>query len=172
MNIIPAQAPNGLADVLAHFGDPKPRIVDGQWVVDRQWEEANLTTLFHPFLPKGRIYLHRLILVPTRNVLDRWQARVAAGDPYRLRTFGCFQPRAIRGTNGLAMSMHTLAIAWDANADTNPMIVDIDVDDPRRQTEKDIPDPWIADAKAEGFFYGGEFVHRFDPQHFQMATGC
>lgn len=170
--VIPPRAPNGLAEVIATYGDPKARIVGGEWIVDRAWEDANLTTLFHPFLPKGRIYLHRLILAPTRNVLNRWQARVAAGDPYRLRTFGCFQPRAQRGTRGLVVSMHTFAIAWDVNADTNPMIVDIDIDDPRRQTAKDIPDAWIADAKAEGLFYGGEFRHRFDPQHFQLATGC
>lgn len=175
MDIIPVQAPNGLADVLAHYGDPKPKIVNGVWVVDRQWEAANMTTIHHPLIPDAqhnKLYIHSLAAPSFLRVLERWTARIAGGDTYRVLKLGCFQPRAIRGSHGLAMSMHTLGIAVDLNADTNPLIVDIDPDDPRRRTAKDIPDPWIADWKAEGWFWGGEFGHRFDPQHGQLATGC
>lgn len=172
LDIIPVLAPSGLADIIDHYGDPKIRIGnDGAWKVDPAWESANCITVQHGLLPRGKLYVHRYIAQPTLNVLDRWSARIAAGDPYKLRTMGCFAPRAQRGSNGLLASTHSWAIAWDVNADTNPLITNIEIDDARRQTAKDIPDAWIADAQAEGFFWGGSFSHRFDPQHFQLARG-
>lgn len=170
-DIIPPLAPNGLAEIIEHFGDPKVQIVNGEWVVDRAWESANMVTIQHPLMPKGKLFVHHLVARPMLNLLERWSARIQAGDPYRVRTLGSFAPRAQRGSNGFIPSTHTWGIAFDLNADTNPLISNIDPDDSRRRTNKDIPDAWIADARAEGWFWGGAFLRRFDAMHFQMATG-
>lgn len=170
--VIPPQAPNGLVDIVAHYGDPRvSRASDGSWTVDPAWESANCITVQHGLLPRGKLYVHRYIAQPLLRTLDRWAARIQAGDAYRVVSMACFAPRAQRGSNGLLASTHSWAIAFDLNPDTNKLILGIDPDDPRRATEKDIPDEWIADAEAEGFFWGGRFHSRFDPMHFQMATG-
>jgi hypothetical protein len=162
--------PNGLAEILAAYGDPQVRVnAKGAWKVDPQWERANLETIRHPLLPRGKLYVHRRVGPQMMRLLDRWQVRISAGDPYRVRTLGCFAPRAQRGAT-LAPSTHTWAIAWDLNADRNQLISPCEPDDPRR-SKKDIPDAWIADAELEGFFWGGHFRRRFDPMHFQACTG-
>lgn len=169
---IPVRSPNGLAEIIAHYGDPKvTRSQDGEWTVDSKWESANMASLFHPLLPRGRIYCHRLVADPLKHVLGRWNARVVAGDAYKVQTLGCFAPRAQRGSNGLLASTHTWGIAFDLNADTNRLISPCDPDDARRHTAKDIPDAWIDDAEAEGWTWGGAFQRRYDPMHFQLATG-
>jgi hypothetical protein len=180
-DVIPPLAPNGLAGIIEHYGDPKvSRDQDGNWTVDPAWERANCITVQHGLLPRGKLYVHQFVAQPLLRKLDRWAARIAAGDPYRLRTMGCFQPRAQRGSNGLLASTHSFAIAEDTNGDTNRLIMNIDPEDPRRRTcpliidgevWRDIPDEWVADAEAEGWFWGGRFHNRFDPMHFQMATG-
>jgi len=80
-------------------------------------------------------------------------------------------PRAQRGSAGLVASTHTWGIAFDLNADTNRLISPCDSADPRRATLRDVPDAWVSDAAAEGWFWGGSFKKRFDPMHFQLATG-
>lgn len=172
MITVPPQAPNGLAEIIAHYGDPKiTRNQDGSWAVDPKWESANCITVQHGLLPRGKLYVHRFIAQPFLRTLDRWAARIAAGDVYRVASMACFSPRAQRGSNGLLASTHSWAIAFDLNPDTNALITGIDIDDPRRLTMLDIPRPWIDDAKAEGWFWGGEFHSRFDPMHFQLTTG-
>lgn len=174
-DIIPVQAPNGLADIITHYGDPKiTRNQDGSWAVDAKWESDNMVIIAHPMIParqSGRLYIHKLAAPSFIRVLNRWQARIDAGDPYRVKTLGCFNPRAQRGSNGLLASMHTWGAAVDLNADDNPMISPCDPDDPRRQTETDIPRAWFDDWIAEGWFMGRDFQHRFDPQHGQLAQG-
>lgn len=168
-DVIPPRVPNGLAEVIAAYGDPAPHIVHGDWVVDPQWEMKYMTTLAHPFLPHGKIYCNRVIVDMLRNVLDDWQT--IGG--YTIRTFGCYAPRAQRGSNGFVMSIHTVGAAFDLNADQNPIIYPCYPSDPRRTDPAncDIPVAWIEAAKARGWFWGGEFSRRFDPQHFQAATG-
>lgn len=178
--IIPPQAPNGLPEIIQVYGDPKVQIVNGEWQVDISWESANMVTIHHPLMPKGKLYVHHLVAQPMLNLLERWSARIAAGDPYRVLTLGSFAPRAQRGSSGLVASTHTWGIAFDLNADTNLLISPCDFDDPKRrafplvvngQIWRDIPLAWVDDARAEGWFYGGAFLHRFDPMHFQFCSG-
>lgn len=168
---IPVQAPNGLDEILAHYGDPHLQLVDGAWTVDSQWESANMTMIAHPLFPSGKLYVHRLVAAPMLRVFDRWRMRIAAGDPYRVRMLGCFAPRAQRGSFSLIPSTHSWGIAFDVNADANPLIAPCLPEDPRRKTAKDIPGEWINDAKLEGWFWGGEFRTRFDAMHFQLCSG-
>lgn len=170
MLTIPSLAPDGLDAVKDTFGDPHLQLVDGAWKVDPRWEATSCGILYHPILPMGRIYCHVLVQAPLHRLLDRWKARQDAGDTYKILTFGCFNPRMIRGAP-TSISMHSFAIAFDLNAATNPMVV-CEEADPRRATGRDIPDDWDADAIAEGWFSGRNFKHRYDPQHYQFATGC
>jgi hypothetical protein len=175
MDVIPVQAPNGLQEIVAHYGDPKIRVEpDGSWGVDPAWESANMIRFGHELIPPNRrgareLYMHRIVAPVWGRVLDRWATRIQAGDPYRVLTMSCFAPRAKRG--GTNASVHSWGAAVDVNADTNRLIAPCAPDDPRRQTARDMPDAWIADARAEGFMWGGDFGGRFDPMHFQMATG-
>jgi hypothetical protein len=170
-NVIPVQAPCGLAEIIAHYGDPRiVKSADG-WTVDAAWEAASCSSIQHGLLPRGKLYCHNLVQQPLLQLLDRWSGRIQAGDPFQVKTLGCFSPRAQRGSSGLVPSTHTWAIAFDLNADDNPLIIGIQPDDPRRKTAKTIPDAWISDALEIGWFWGGTFRNRFDPQHFQMASG-
>lgn len=167
--VIPPRVPNGLQEIITTYGEPRPHIVGSDWVVDPAWESANMTTLHHAFLPHGKIYCHRLVVDMLSATLDDWQA--IGG--YAIRTFGCFAPRAQRGSNGFIPSTHTWGIAFDLNADQNPLIYPC-YDGDERKTDgqhKDIPDAWIDAACKRGWFWGGRFSRRFDPQHFQAATG-
>lgn len=174
--LIPPRAPNGWTEVFAAYGDPKVQKNPNGWTVDAAWERDNTTIVAHPLLvgttPHGRLEMHKLVAPYFLRMLDMWQARIDAGSAWRPKHFACFAPRAQRGSKGLVMSLHSLAIAFDVDPDENELIEDIDLEDPRRQTAKKIPDEFIADARKCGFFWGGDFQHRFDPMHFQLATGC
>jgi hypothetical protein len=162
---IPPQAPHGLAEILAAYGDPK---FDGRRV-DRKWEGENLITLHGlPLIPGGQIHVHKLVALPLQLAL----ADCARIGGYQIYSFGCFSPRAQRGSKGL-LSTHTWAIAVDINGPSNRLISPCFENDPRRTAPgaRDIPDAWVAAFKARGFFWGGDFSHRFDPMHFQFATG-
>lgn len=170
-DVIPPLAPHGYADVVAHYGDPKIQMLPTGWTVDPAWESANCVTVQHGLLPRGKLYCHRLVATPLLRLLDRWSARIQAGDPFRVKTLGCFAPRAQRGSNGLVPSMHTFAIAFDLNANDNLLVTNVSPGINRKGLAKTIPDAWIADAEAEGWFWGGNFQTQWDPMHFQLATG-
>lgn len=171
--VIPPQAPHGYAEIIAHYGDPKIRKNgDGSWSCDPKWESDNCITVRHGLLPTGKLFVHKLVAQPLLRTLDRWAARIAAGDQYRVRTLGCYSPRAQRGSAGLIPSTHSWAIAFDLNADQNPLITGLSGPaDPRRYQWGDIPLAWAQDAIAEGWFWGRDFQTRCDGQHFQLASG-
>lgn len=155
--------PHGLAEIYAAYGDPKYR-PPGQ--VDAAWESENMVTVRD--LPLWRIpkRVHRLAADPLRRAL----ARCEAIGGYTLVSLGTFAPRAQRGSNGFLLSTHTWGIAVDLNADTNPLVAPCYEDDPRR-SQFDLPPTWVAAFEAEGWTWGGRFKHRFDPMHFQLASG-
>jgi hypothetical protein len=167
--VIPPRIPDGLQEIIATYGDPKPHIIDGDWIVDPQWEMRCMTTLHHDLLPHGRVYCHRLVVDALQAVLDDWKA--IGG--YTIKTFGCFAPRAQRGSNGFIASTHSWGIAFDINAEQNKLISPCYRGDPRRDAAGccDIPGEWIAAARRRCWFWGGDFERRFDPMHFQLARG-
>ena len=182
-DVIPPRVPHGYAEIIAYFGDPKPtRGPDGEWTVDQAWERANMVSFAHPMIPTGscrrcgaqqhgRLFVHRLFVDPMKRTLDGWAQLQRDGSNYAIDHLACFAPRAQRGSNGLLPSVHTWGAAFDLNPEDNQLIVGIDVDDQRRRTDRTIPDSWVAVAKADGLTWGGDFVHRFDPMHFQAASG-
>lgn len=162
-DVIPPRAPNGLAEIMATYGDPKYR---PPGVVDAAWESANMVTVRDLPLVNHKLYMHRLIATPLRRAL----ARCAVIGGYELTRIGCYAPRAQRGSNGFLLSLHTWGVAVDINPEQNPLVTPCYEDDPRR-AGYDIPDGWIRAFEDEGWMWGGNFKHRFDPMHFQMATG-
>ena len=161
---IPLAVPDGLAGIMATYGDPGYR---PPGTVDIAWEAANMVTVRDLPLVGHKLYIHRLVAEPLRRALARC---ADAAESYQIHTIGCFAPRAMRGTNGLLLSTHTWGIAVDINPDQNKLVAPCEVDDPRR-SGYDIPDEWIKAFVAEGWVWGGAFKHRFDPMHFQLASG-
>lgn len=162
-DVIPPLAPNGLAEIIATYGDPKYRPPGN---VDPTWESANMVTVRDLPLVGHKLYVHRLVAIPLRRAL----ARCAVIGGYGIHTIGCFAPRAQRGSNGFLLSAHTWGIAVDINPEYNAMVAPCYEDDPRR-SQFDIPMTWIDAFKAEGWTWGGDFRRRFDPMHFQMCSG-
>lgn len=158
--------PHGYEAVVSYFGDPH---FDGT-TVDPKWENNNMVMARDLPLVTHSIYCHKYVEGPLRAALT---ACAALNDGYPIRKIGCFNPRLIRGSTD-HVSMHTFGIAFDINADQNPLIIGCPEGDPRRLDPRasDIPLGWIALWEQAGFFWGGRFSQRFDPQHFQLATGC
>jgi hypothetical protein len=74
------------------------------------------------------------------------------------RYSGIFNPRRIRGSN--RWSTHAWACAIDLDASNNPLW----------QAAGRFPEFVINAFKKQGAFWGGEFIHRPDPMHFQFAN--
>lgn len=169
--VIPPQAPYGLDQIVATYGDPKIRIdVHGEWVVDSAWERKYMKTIEHEILPLGRLYVNVVAAEAMLHVFDDWLA-LQKQDGYVVQRVGCFNPRAQRGSV-TRPSTHSWGIAIDLNPDDNKLII-CPKDDPRRLDPKNktIPDTWIAAWRARGFMWGGDFENRFDPMHGQLAKG-
>jgi hypothetical protein len=72
---------------------------------------------------------------------------------------GCFNVRNIRGVQGVP-SLHAFGLAIDLNAETNQL-----------GTEGDMPMEIVQIFKHHGMFWGGDFIHRKDPMHFELTDG-
>lgn len=71
---------------------------------------------------------------------------------------GCYVYRNIRCSSEL--SMHAFGLA-----------IDIDASEYGLGSSKRLPDSIVNIFKSKGFFYGGDFIHRKDPMHFEYTTG-
>jgi D-alanyl-D-alanine carboxypeptidase len=163
---MPPVRPNGSQQVIQTFGDPRPFVND-----KAQWEQQALQT--QP-LPRPLIYAydttqkitrvraHRLL---TEHLVATLEECLSRGVPLqRIKYGGCYQWRAKRTAAG-ELSLHTWGIAVDVEPAENPL-GEPWVDNGVRL------DPRIIHAfKDLGWFWGGDFQHTKDPQHFQWATG-
>ncbi len=161
------RVPRDYPEVIAFYGDPKfdPR----RGSIDATWERANMV-MIHALAPcVPRLYVHRLIVEPLQRAMAT--SLMTGWEP---RTMGCFSPRLKRGSKSPQVSLHTFGIAIDIDADANRLIVDCPPSDARRFTPgaRTIPDEVVTAFAAEGFAWGGAFLSRFDPMHFQLARGC
>jgi hypothetical protein len=163
---MPPVRPNGSQQVITTFGDPRSYVND-----KTQWEQQALLT--RP-LPRSLIYAydttqkitrvraHRLLADHLVATLEECLNR---GVPLqRLKYGGCYQWREKRTVAG-ELSLHTWGIAVDLDPAENPLGQPW-ANDGRRL------DPKVIQAfKDLGWFWGGDFQHTKDPQHFQWATG-
>lgn len=158
--------PVGIGGVEATFG----RLTfgpDGR--LTAAWERAHLGLFELPYpldnevIPGGHqvthLYCHRLLGPVFQDV---FRAIDDAGlREHAMGYGGCFNVRSIRGRPG-HMSLHAYGVALDLNAHDNPLGSD------ESHQHPDV----VALFKAHGFHWGGDFVGRKDPQHFQYAAGC
>jgi hypothetical protein len=91
------------------------------------------------------------------NAYGKDQARTEANN---LHWFGgCYAPRNVRGSSS-KLSTHAFAAAIDLDPEHEPM---------NRNHVSHMPQVVIDAFKAEGAFWGGDFINRQDPMHFQFA---
>lgn len=172
--IIPADGPpvpDGLAAVLATFGDPRPLLSpDGTLNQTNAalWERQTLTKATLPFSipidPKDPTKGEKTTFYAHHKLVSSFVAVFTEIDRLGLRGLvrswdGLYNFRPIRGTT-THISLHAWGAAVDLNAATNPLDQTGDMD------------PKLIDVFAHfGFFWGGNFQSRPDPMHFQYATG-
>jgi hypothetical protein len=143
---------HGRAELVQRYG--KVEVVNGE-IVTKGWESIWMTKCYLLGWPRA-VYLNRDVVDRAVRLFARWQELGG----YRIKSVGFFAPRAKRGNPGL-LSLHTYGIAFDLNADDNPM---------QHPLTTDIPRAWLDAADAEGWKWGGDFPTP-DPMHFQQAFG-
>lgn len=166
-------SPRGYAEIVAHYGDPlggRPARFapdrPGRLVVDKAWKDASLGWAKDLPAKAPPVYCHHLIVEPLRRALAR-----SAALGWAPSAIECWAPRLKRGVD--QVSIHCFGAAVDLDPDDNPLIVGCGPRDPRRFDPKrrTIPDAVVDAFADEGWFWGGNFSSRFDPMHFQWATG-
>jgi hypothetical protein len=163
--------PVGFDQVLAAFGDPRPLLAADGSITDENreaWERRTLArgTLAFP-IPvdpdnpgagtKTAFYAHHLLVPVFESVFAEIERLELQG---LVRSWdGIYNFRPIRGTTA-HISLHAFGAAIDLNANSNQLGTAGDMD------------PRIVEVFEHfGFFWGGRFLHRPDPMHFQYATG-
>jgi hypothetical protein len=125
-----------------HPTDPAPWLT--VWVVPDHLRQGRI--------PK-RIYCNVDAVLPLRTALTNIINR---GLVDQVRTWdGCFNIRPMRG--GSNYSLHSWGIAVDINAATN-----------RMGTEGDMSPELVQCWTDAGWKWGGEFLYRSDPMHFEL----
>ena len=147
------QIPVGLDEIIHIFGN----------IDDVQFEENNIVlfSLPYPLLyegtPVSRARCHRLVV---ENFQSAFEAIRSAGLDGGVKNYsGIYARRAIRGA-GSHPSTHSWGIAIDLEADRYPL-----------GSTNRFPDEVVQIFQNAGFFYGGDFLSRKDPMHFQLCKG-
>jgi len=158
-------APNGLAAIVAAFGDPMPFARD-DGTVDPKWELQTITRVTLPFpIPYSvnpatmitKIAVHKKLAPLFLAVFSDIQAQGLQGS---VKTYGGgYVARMKRGQ--AKPSTHTWGIAIDLNDRTNAM-----------GTAGDIDPALVALFEGYGFVWGGRWGGaNKDPMHFQYCSG-
>lgn len=147
--------PDGYMQLVARFGAIQVR---NDQVITPGWESAHMMIARADWMPTGRLYINRGIWPALQA---SFEACLALGDGYQIRTLGCFAPRCKR-VNG-DLSTHSWGVAIDLNADTNPLQAH------GGPVITDIPTAWIAEFQKRGFTSGLDFSGRKDPMHLQFC---
>ena len=177
------QAPNGLAEIKAMFGDP----ANSDGALNEAWESANIQKVAPPagwilyyqsdegLVQVSGIRIHRLLATSLVAVLaDIWAfagANLGAGaSTAQIQTWlhqrgldqhgGGFNFRKITGGQGL--SLHSFGIAIDWDPENNPR---------QKPLTKRLPDWWYEIWEKHGWSDGRLFTTP-DPMHVQFATGA
>lgn len=151
------QPPKGLAAIRATYGNIAITS-GGQIASPKTWESNNMIVVHETWLPKGKLYVNRLVWPSLKACFE---ACLALKDGYVIRTLGCFAPRAKR-VNG-ELSTHSWGIAVDLNADTNPLSFD-------GVLRTDIPEMWIKIFEDACWTWGGRWK-KPDAMHLQFCSG-
>jgi hypothetical protein len=159
--------PNGFAEVLAAYGDPRPLLsADGSLSPDNEalWQRQTLSRGTLPFpIPveagkvKTSFYAHHKLVSAFEAVFEEI-ARLGLQD--HIRSWGgIYNFRPIRGTTA-RLSLHCFGAAIDLNSESNKL-----------GSEGDMSPRVVEVFEHFGFLWGGNFRGRSDPMHFQYARG-
>lgn len=149
------QPPVGYVQLITRFGAIQ---VQNRQIVTPGWESAHMIMASADWMPTGRLYVNKGVWPALRSAFE---ACLALGDGYEIKTLGCFSPRPKR-VNG-DLSVHSWGAAVDLNADTNPLSFD-------GVLRTDIPATWVAEFEKRGFTWGGRWS-KPDAMHFQFVSG-
>ena len=150
--------PHGLIEIISAFGDPRLHMDD-----HAAWEAEAIASFDLPYplsfcdQPVRKIRTHKLVGEILVSVFDEILKSGLVEDATEYG--GCYNFRAIRGMPRF-ISTHTWGIAIDLNPSANPL-----------GGEADQNEDVVAIFKGHGFTWGGEFINRKDPMHFQFASG-
>lgn len=147
--------PVGYMQLIARYGAIQ---VQNRQIVTPGWESQHMMMAKADWMPTGRLYVNKAVWPSLQSAFE---ACLALGDGYQIKTLGCFAPRPKR-VNG-DLSVHSWGAAVDLNADTNPLSFD-------GVLRTDIPDAWVAEFERRGFTWGGRWG-RPDSMHFQFVSG-
>lgn len=147
------KTPNGLDEIIDVFGSLDTPNFEAKYI------EA--FTLPYPLFYEGtkvtRARCHYLIV---ENFQQAFEKIKNAGLQEQVKNYsGIFNNRPIRGESKHP-STHSWGIAIDLEADKYPL----------GSTQR-FPDNIVKVFEDAGFFYGGNFVSRKDPMHFQLCKG-
>lgn len=144
------KTPVGLDEIVQTFGDSS----------DPGFEAKNLKLfdLPYPLIFEGQTVKHaRCHKLLVDNFLQVFREIQAAGFESQVKNFGgIFNKRPQKG--GTKPSTHSWGIAIDLETKKFPL-----------GSSDRFPDEVVAIFKKAGFLYGGDFVSRKDPMHFQFA---
>lgn len=150
--------PTGWDQVKLVFGNPGYEELSGGNVdIDDAWEAKNLVVVEHVCGTKFNVRLHYKIVENFKTVFG---AALVDCPAYTVRMVGGYCPRHQRHNPKLPLSLHSYGVAVDFNWDTNPMGPTLD---------SDLPPAFIANFKAHGWEWGGDWKGIKDPMHFQFA---
>ncbi len=116
-------------------------------------------TLPYPLLYQGtKVTRGRCHHLAIENFQAAFEAILSAGLQAKVKNYsGIYNARPIRGQNAHP-STHSWGIAIDLESETYPL-----------GSTKRFPDKIVQIFGNAGFFYGGDFVSRKDPMHFQLC---
>jgi hypothetical protein len=155
--------PNGYAEIVATFGDPKKYLRD-DGTISPLWEARMASVPFPEPLPLGwdplvlarGARVHSFIADETRRVFE---LLAREGLWKKLRTFdGGYAWRPQRGSS-TKLSLHSFGAALDFDAATNQL-----------GTSGDMDQGVIQVFEAAGWSWGGRWA-RPDPMHYNFARG-
>jgi hypothetical protein len=145
------RTPVGLDEIISTFGS----------LDDPGFESNNIVTFALPYplyyenTKASDTRCHRLIV---ENFQSAFEAIKAANLMEQVRNFsGIYASRAIRGFASHP-STHSWGVAIDLEAEQYPL-----------GSLKRFSEPVVSIFRNAGFFYGGDFVSRKDPMHFQFC---
>ena len=150
--------PNGLDEICAVFG-----LLD-----DPDFESKNIVSFQLPYpmkygeVPVTHSRCHRLAVdhfVAALQEVKGLADRNVIHQPDVQEYGGIYNQRSIRGMPSHA-STHSWGIAIDLDPERFPL-----------GSKSRLPQPIIDAFKKFGFTYGGDFISRKDPMHFQLCTG-
>jgi hypothetical protein len=140
-------------ELISIYGDPLKNQDAFEAKYMTFWEVPNDISEAIPILPK-RIYCHKLLVNPLERTFNRL---IDKGLHFEIKTFdGCYNPRYIRGSKTIP-SRHAWGLAIDMNAAWNKL----------GQSEPSWSEDFIEAWRDENWTFGGNWLARPDPMHFQ-----